>query len=169
MKTLTAVALSASLLLACDGPEEPQQLEHRFTLRPIRIAASSALPDECVEALDGVTRYLGSFGATAFLVVVDGLVEGELATAGTIAVLPGTPSMRPGQIAHGETRLALTLGENIVGAEVILATCDPHAVTHEVLHGLGATHVSIVGNLMHPELSLAGWTLTSAQIAWVRD
>ena len=40
------------LLAACGGDDaEPEPPEHRFASRPVRILASSELPEECQESL----------------------------------------------------------------------------------------------------------------------
>lgn len=123
-------------------------------------------------AIADAAEFFRARGVTIVVHSADPLTTAALngtAQPGVIAILPGSLAMRPGQRAHGETRHAVTVGGDIYGAEVTLASCDVQVVAHELGHALGLVHVPARGNLMHAELGLGGWELSGEQVAWVGD
>ncbi len=159
-----------ALLAGCAADDAPLPLE-RFTPRPVHVQASSLLPEPCIEALDDAVSFWRQRGVSIVLSVVDPGTPSLLGIAvpGVIGVIPGKLAMAP-HIVHGETFHYHSIGGDILAAEVVLATCLPLAVLHEVSHGLlGKRHERIDGNVMHFELSDVGYELTEEQLEAAAD
>lgn len=164
MKRFLAVL---ALVCACAADDPPgEMLEHRFTTRPVRLMASEELPGECLDSLTNAVLWFRQFGATLSLEVVDPLsrVLNGVVVGGEAGIIPG----ELGDNVRGSTRIALTPGGDIYGAEVTLAECDPLSVAHECGHVLGLVHVDMV-NLMFMAIEGADWILDAEQEAWIPD
>lgn len=166
---LVSIMLAASCGESCDcgGNEEP--LTQKFIVRPIEVAISNEFDSDCVESIEGSIQWFREMGIQVFSISADPTApyfNGE-ARPGIIAIMPGHLSSTPSQKVHGETRRSLTINEDIQAAEVIMATCDQLAITHELGHALGLEHVNQNGNLMSPELPQAGYSLNEEQARWI--
>jgi hypothetical protein len=155
------------LVCACAADDPPGEvLEHRFTTRPVRLMASEELPGECIDALTNAVLWFRQFGATLSLEVVDSLsrVLNGVVVGGEAGIVPG----ELGDNVRGSTRIALTPGGDIYGAEVTLSECDPLSVAHECGHVLGLVHAD-KGNLMYLAIDGADWVLDQQQQTWIPD
>ena len=186
LRLLTLIVLT--MLSACSQNSAPEVLEHRWPLRPANIVASTALPDACMESLVTAVLWFKDQGATFTLVAKDPLSDGVLAgvvVPGEIGVIPthftNAPAYDPTVTDDGfggaptaaehteeETRVSLTIGGSIQGAEISLESCAPLAVAHALGHALGLVHVG-GANLMNRDLSNVEWALTPEQLAWIAD
>lgn len=155
------------LFTACAADEPDELLEHRFSARPVMLVASSELAAECLANLKAAVIWYQERGTTLTLVVLDPLarVLNGFVVGGQVAVVPG----RLNANVRGETRIALTAGGDIFGAEITLAFCDALSVTHECGHALGLVHVGRWENLMYPAIQHGGWDLDDVQLAFIED
>ena len=162
-----AAALLPLWLAACAADEPDERLEHRFSARPVMLVASSELDPECLDGLKVAALWYRERGATLTLDVLDPLarVLNGFVVGGQVGVVPG----RLNRGVRGQTRLALTAGGDIFGAEITLAFCDELSVTHECGHALGLVHVGDHDNLMFPSIEYDGWELDDEQLAFIED
>lgn len=167
------VYIATILCVACAADGEPELMSRRFALRPIDVAISSAFSDECVSmavlpALDFYRAHAVSLTQRIADAQTTGALNG-IAQVGVIGISPGHPSMRLGEIAHGETEIATTIGGDISWAGVTLGSCGERVTAHELGHALGLVHLDVQGNLMHSQLPRGGWDLTMEQLRWIAD
>jgi hypothetical protein len=160
-------AAALVLVAACAADEPDEALEHRFSARPMMLIASSELAAECLANLEAVVLWYREHGATLTLDVLDPLahVLNGFVVGGQVGIVPG----RLNANVRGQTRIALTAGGDIFGAEITLAFCDALSVAHECGHALGLVHVGRWDNLMYPAIDHGGWDLDDQQLAFIED
>lgn len=152
---------------------EDEVLERRFTARPVQLVASSDFSGECVTAIAAAADFWRARNVTMTLRVADPFTTPALsgiAQSGVVAIQPdGMRMVGDNVVALGEARVALTIGGQIFGAELMIGDCQPRVVSHEIGHALGLVHLRHVANLMHPLFESGGWELTGDQLAWAAD
>jgi hypothetical protein len=170
---LAPVALALAALFtgcAADEPADDHEcagVQPRFAVRPVRVEASSDMPDDCVEATIAAVDFWRARDVTMALSMVPPTAPslGEQHVAGVISVKWG---QLPDPVA-GETKASRTILCDIFGAKVTLELCTPMVAIHEVAHALGLEHDPEVGNVMFKFVEGMGLDLNAAQLAWVAD
>lgn len=153
-------------LVACADEGSEEELERRFIQRPVALIASTELEAECVASLMESLLWYRDRDATFTLEVSDSsarVLQGFV-VGGQVGVIPAQLE----ENVRGQTRIALTAGGDIYGAEIQLAKCDALTVAHECGHSLGLVHVA-ARNLMNRAIDHSDWLLNAEQLAWIPD
>lgn len=171
---LIAPLLSVALLTAC-APDDPPAADYdcdgvqpHFTVRPVRVEASDAMPDDCIEATIAAVDFWRARDVTMLLSVVP-----PTAPSLSDEHVPGVVSVQWGTFQDawvaGETRGSQTLLCDVYDAKVTIKLCTALVAIHELGHALGLVHDPTPGNVMFKAVEGMGWELTAEQLAWVRD